>query len=505
MHQPVGGKRVFPCEGFVDALGVAVFINAQVFGAARVTQVRAVERRAGGYGVVRLGVVIHRFRVRWLEAEAARNLDRAEQDLQDVQGARGLEAVGVGRDAAHGVHGHGAADHLLVLFAFPVGPRDVEGDFFLESHASQLCGDGADTVGGDAHTLGHGIGGVFVGQVFLGENFESGAALHAVHFDHAAHGGLGTGGFIGHGLAGGAVPDQLLAVCVAHKQAVLVRALNLIHEERHVGVADQVVEIDLAGFQQFVDQRQDEQSIGAGGDAYPFIGNCVIARADRVHADDLGTVGFKLAKADFDRVGIVVLSNAENHKQFCAVPIRRAEFPEGPAHGIDAASGHIDRAETAVGGVIQGAEILRPPACHGLGLVTTREKRKLFGVFLANRVQEAGGNFKRLFPRDILELAFATLADPLHRIAQARGGIMLHNASGTFGAKHTLIDRVVLVAFDILDLAVLHVDIDPATAGTHITCGAADLVADNWRGVQLWLMMLCHTSPKDYRPEFRAV
>ena len=82
---------------------------------------------------------------------------------------------------------------------------------------------------------------------------------------------------------------------------------------------------------------------------------------------------------------------------------------------------------------------------------------------------------------------------------------MLHNASRAFGAKHTLIHRVVLIAFEILDLAVLHVNIDPATAGTHVTCGAADFVANDRRGVQLWLVMLCHTSPKVYRPAFRAV
>jgi hypothetical protein len=67
---------------------------------------RAVERLAGrdrhaawdaprGLGVGRL------------EAEAAGHLDRAQQDLQHMQRAAGLEAVGMGRDAAHGVEATG--------------------------------------------------------------------------------------------------------------------------------------------------------------------------------------------------------------------------------------------------------------------------------------------------------------------------------------------------------------------------------------------------------------
>ena len=67
-----------------------------------------------------------------LVAEPAGAIDRAEQDLQDVQDATGVEAVRVRRDPAHGVHADRPADHLLVATPRPIRPRDVERDLFLE-------------------------------------------------------------------------------------------------------------------------------------------------------------------------------------------------------------------------------------------------------------------------------------------------------------------------------------------------------------------------------------
>ena len=93
-------------------------------------------------------------RVGRLVAEAAGAIDRAQQDLQHVQDAAGVEAVGVGRDAAHGVHADRPADHLLVAAAGPVGPGDVERDLLLEGGVRQLGGDAADGGGGDAGLLG---------------------------------------------------------------------------------------------------------------------------------------------------------------------------------------------------------------------------------------------------------------------------------------------------------------------------------------------------------------
>ena len=54
---------------------------------------------------------------------------------------------------------------------------------------------------------------------------------------------------------------------------------------------------------------------------------------------------------------------------------------------------------------------------------------------------------------------------------------MLHDAGRALGAQHAAIDRVVAVALDVADLAVLDVDVDAAAAGAHIAGGLAHLVA----------------------------
>ncbi len=200
---------------------------------------------------------------------------------------------------------------------------------------------------------------------------------------------------------------------------MFVAVFILIYQERHVGVANQIIEIDVAGFQQFVDHREDKQAIGARCNAHPFIRNRVIAGTNRVNADNFGTTFLQLTQTDFDRIGVVILGHAKDHEQFGVVPIGCAEFPERPAHRIDAASRHVNRTETPVGRVIRCTERLRPPACEGLRLVTTGEKRQLFRSFFADRLQPTCGDVKSFVPADFFELAFATLAYALHRRFQA--------------------------------------------------------------------------------------
>jgi hypothetical protein len=55
---------------------------------------------------------------------------------------------------------------------------------------------------------------------------------------------------------------------------------------------------------------------------------------------------------------------------------------------------------------------------------------------------------------------------------------MLHDAGRALGAEHALIDRMIAVALDVTDLAVLDVHIDAATAGAHIAGRFSDLVGD---------------------------
>jgi hypothetical protein len=54
---------------------------------------------------------------------------------------------------------------------------------------------------------------------------------------------------------------------------------------------------------------------------------------------------------------------------------------------------------------------------------------------------------------------------------------MLFDAGRTLGADHAAVDRMIGVALDVADLAVLEMDLDTATAGTHVAGGACNAVA----------------------------
>ena len=122
VHQPVRGDRRVPGERLVDAHRLAVGVEQQILGAAREAERRAGQRLArrellGLAG--RLRTRRGRLRIGRLVAPAAGHIDRADQDLQQVQRAAGLEAVRMGRDAAHRVDRHRPPAHRLVA---PAGP-----------------------------------------------------------------------------------------------------------------------------------------------------------------------------------------------------------------------------------------------------------------------------------------------------------------------------------------------------------------------------------------------
>ena len=107
---------------------------------------RAVQWLAGCDLAMGLGVGFWWLGIGGLETEAARGLNRAQKDLQNVQGARGLKAVGMGRDAAHGMHGDGAAGHCFVGLAAEICPFLLDFKGFVEGHTGQFCGQRADAV-----------------------------------------------------------------------------------------------------------------------------------------------------------------------------------------------------------------------------------------------------------------------------------------------------------------------------------------------------------------------
>ena len=167
-----------------------------------------------------------------------------------------MEAVGVGRDAAHGVHADGPADHLVVAPAGPIRPGDVERDLLFEGGVRQLGGDAAHRGGGDAGLLLGALGGVGVGQEALGEQLEYRNCLAAVGQPESAgeRGRQITEQAAGE-LAGGLVVHQRSAGRIAGEQAIVGRARGANDQPGRVGVANQVVEIDLLGVEQLVDER----------------------------------------------------------------------------------------------------------------------------------------------------------------------------------------------------------------------------------------------------------
>ena len=150
--------------------GRAVGLDQEIRGGGRKPE-RRPRQRLAGHDLANLpsglGSGRDRFGIRRLVAKTARHVDRAEQDLQQMQGAAGVKAVGVRRDAAHGVHADGSADRLQVSPPPGVGPRHVQRDRLLERRMRQLGGDPPYGRCRDAGPGRDGLGTVFVGEVLL--------------------------------------------------------------------------------------------------------------------------------------------------------------------------------------------------------------------------------------------------------------------------------------------------------------------------------------------------
>ena len=81
----------------------------------------------------------------------------------------------------------------------------------------------------------------------------------------------------------------------------------------------------------------------------------------------------------------MVLGHAPQHQVAGVLPVRLAELPEAAAERVQPAGRHVDRAESAVRGVVDRAELLRPPAGERLRLVAAGEERELVGIARADR------------------------------------------------------------------------------------------------------------------------
>jgi hypothetical protein len=281
-----------------------------------------------------------------------------------------------------------------------------------------------------------------------------------------------------------AIPAKRTPLSIAREQPVVGAARIAHHQPVRIRIAHQVIQIDAVGAQQLVDQREREQPVGAGPDPDPFVGDRAVAAAHRVHRHDLGAARLEPAQAELDRVGIVVLGHAPEHEVARVLPVGFAELPEAAAERVQAAGGHVDRAEAAMRGIVDGTELLRPPAGQRLRLVAAGEEGQLVRVARADRRQPRGGDLERFVPADLAELAAAALAHPQQRPRQPRRRVVLHDPGRALGAEHAAIDRVLGIALDVADPSVRQPNLDAAAARAHVARGRLDLVSGRGRQVE---------------------
>ena len=487
VHKAMRTQRIFPRKRLVDARGAAVGPEAQILGACGIAQMRAIQRLARRAIAVRPGVDMRRLGVWRLETHAAWHLDRAEQDLKDVQRAAGLEPVGMGRDAAHGVKADRAARHCVVSLAAKIGPRPVQCERLFEGDARQFGGNGADLLRGDAAAVGDGLGGVFGAEIPLRQQMHHRAVRDARRTVGGVQIGADALGVKRGQLAGIAVDHLRLAVRIAQEKAEFRRFGIAVHQNRCVGVARQIRDVDAARLHQFMHEGEDKETVGAGRDPDPVIGHGVIAGADGIDPDHARAARLDAADAHLDRVAVMIFGHAEQHEKLGMIPIGGAEFPECPAHRIDARRRHVDRAKAAMRRVVRRAEVLRPIAGKALRLIASGEERQLLGRLGPQRGQPIGRQRQRLVPADFLELARSARSGPAQRGAQAGGGIVLHDPGAALGTQDALVDRVIAVALDIGDLALLHMHVNAAAARAHVAGRLADLVRHGRAEIEIGL------------------
>jgi hypothetical protein len=228
-----------------------------------------------------------------LVAEAAGAIDGAQQDLQHVDRAAGLEPVGMGRDARASRASPRAGRSSCRACAPGIGPGTVEGDLpprRPHARSRRRCGGS--------------VGRMPVARPPRPAHSHRTGSVRPSARTPGRH-GRPSGSSRTRRSASGFPPFPLhQALPLAGRPPAACRprrartarpppSPGVDHQPGRVGVADQVVEIDLAGAESsWISARQ--QPVGAGRDADPFVGNGVVARADRVDPTTLAPRSFSL-------------------------------------------------------------------------------------------------------------------------------------------------------------------------------------------------------------------
>ena len=97
-----------------------------------------------------------------------------------MDGAAGVEAVGVRGDAAHRVHRHGAPEHRVVLATVRVGPCDRQLDRFFECRVRKFGREASDRFRVHATAFADVLRCVLVGEEPFGNQLECRYRLAAI-------------------------------------------------------------------------------------------------------------------------------------------------------------------------------------------------------------------------------------------------------------------------------------------------------------------------------------
>ena len=286
VHHAVGGYGRIPGIGLVNALGHAFGIHQQIIGAGDKSQGWTGQRRIGLH-LPHLARGFHTGRNgfwKWrLVTEAPRHIDGAQNDLQEMNGAAGLKAIGMGGNSPHGMHGNRAANHLLMSASSVIRPWDIKLNLLFEGNFSNFSGNAFDRGSRNATFCSHGVRRIFWRQKTLGNQRKTRHNLAAIGQRKPAHQfwqRIARCG--GHGCMGVGIPNEGSAGSRSCKQAIIGTTGIFNDQPWRVGVTQQVFAIDFLCRQQFMDKGAHKQAIGSGLHAHPFIGNSRVTRLYRI-------------------------------------------------------------------------------------------------------------------------------------------------------------------------------------------------------------------------------
>ena len=237
VHEAVRGNRRFPRIGFIYAQRVAVLVDHQIFRARGEAQGRAGQRRVRRVNnvdvIFRQLVRRDRFGIGRAGAEITGAVQRAQQHLDQMDRAAGMEAIGVGRNAAHRIHGNRAADDLIVLTTVDISPLDIQFDCLLECDMRHFQRHALNRLGWHATLLGHIGRGIALVEVAFGSQRQHSFHRTAIRCDKVTEQRGGGANFHAtHKRLFFQIPYQRGASSVTQKQSIAFLARGLHHQPR---------------------------------------------------------------------------------------------------------------------------------------------------------------------------------------------------------------------------------------------------------------------------------